>query len=354
MEGKTDMIKLFSERFGEHEMPAPDGAWEAISSQLTLNAAAQTDHVNELFRDRFAEHTVEVDPGVWSHISGQLGHGVAAGGWGSVAAWAGAGIAALVLTGTVVWLNREDPVTVAEGPGKAQQEAPATPTASDVAPQLLNIEPVPASASPVKDATPEATTVPSPKTDDTSPAASVIPQIILNEMAQEAKEEPLKPEDPGDPRVVAEHRPIQDQPVMGYDPPEQVIPTTDRPLVEPPPVSPADDDITTDNIGTGDAIDQEPKQPFSLYLPNVFTPNGDGINDAYTPEGDGHASVKIRVYSMTNNQELVFSADESRAWDGTYFNGGQQCPEGMYLYAIEVIDATGRAHTEGQVVNLLR
>jgi gliding motility-associated-like protein len=355
MEGKTDMIKLFAERFAEHEMPAPDGAWEAISSQLTLNAAADADHVTELFRDRFAEHTVEVDPSVWSNISGQLGHVGTASGWASVAAWAGAGVAALVLTGAVVWLNQEDPPTVAERPIVVQQETPGITGPMDPTMEPTQegsrIPPVP-----VPSTHDQGTPVPAPPHD--GPATSVIPQIILNEMAEEAKEEPLKPETRAeDPRLEEEARPIQLPPVMVEDRP----PTTQTPSVPDHPSHPdatasdrpmeQESDESEDPTGP---LDQEPGQPFSLYLPNVFTPNGDGINDEYRPEGDGHAAVKIRVYSMTNNQELVFAADEARAWNGTYFNGGQQCPEGMYLYAVEVIDAAGRAHTEGRVVNLLR
>ncbi|MBN8672125.1 MAG: gliding motility-associated C-terminal domain-containing protein [Chitinophagales bacterium] len=62
-----------------------------------------------------------------------------------------------------------------------------------------------------------------------------------------------------------------------------------------------------------------------IFIPNTFTPNGDGINDMFFPQGKGLDYVKsFRVYSRWG--ELVFSRDDMKindpasGWDGTFKN----------------------------------
>lgn len=352
MEGKNDLIKLFAERFGEHEVPAPDGAWEAISSQLTLSAAASADHVGELFRERFAGHTVEVDPGVWTNISGQLGHGAAAAGWGAVAAWAGAGVAALVFTGAVVWLTQDPTSSASTAPvAEVKQEQPVANQVQPDAAAMPTIE-VPAAATPAvaseRATDPARMSQPAEVPNETAPANPA--ERIINNMISEANAEPLMPvETAADPRLIEEERAIEPPPVLGMEPTPPMKSEPD------PPATGGGDHSDSNTIDQTTSVAEEPEiKSFTLFLPNVFTPNGDGANDQYKPEGEGFSEVKIRVYSLANNQQEVFSANELRGWDGTYFNGGQLCPEGLYMVAVEVVDANGKAHAEGQVVNLLR
>ncbi|HLO72034.1 MAG TPA: PKD domain-containing protein [Flavipsychrobacter sp.] len=62
-----------------------------------------------------------------------------------------------------------------------------------------------------------------------------------------------------------------------------------------------------------------------IFIPNTFTPNGDGVNDMFFPQGKGLDYVKsFRVYSRWG--ELVFSRDDMKindpasGWDGTFKN----------------------------------
>jgi gliding motility-associated-like protein len=68
-------------------------------------------------------------------------------------------------------------------------------------------------------------------------------------------------------------------------------------------------------------------------LPNVFTPNGDGQNDLYTPILPylfiDHVDMKI--YNRWGG--LVFRAtDPMLNWDGTDINTGKQLNEAVYYY----------------------
>jgi gliding motility-associated-like protein len=73
-----------------------------------------------------------------------------------------------------------------------------------------------------------------------------------------------------------------------------------------------------------------------LDLGNVFTPNGDGINDFFTPLLD--RSLRVRVVQIFDrwgnriyNNEAV--NDNDQLWNG-YNSNGQEVPEGVYYYII--------------------
>lgn len=73
----------------------------------------------------------------------------------------------------------------------------------------------------------------------------------------------------------------------------------------------------------------------SLYLPNVFSPNGDGINDVFQFRVPPSQGFVLNVYDRWGN--LVHtSLDPNHKWDGTTA-GGQPVAEGVYYYAIQVV-----------------
>jgi len=81
-----------------------------------------------------------------------------------------------------------------------------------------------------------------------------------------------------------------------------------------------------------------------LFIPNTFTPNGDGENDIFYPRGQGVSIIKsFRIYNRWG--ELMFERsgihlnDASNAWDGTY-NGGTPRPD-VYVWVIDATCDTG-------------
>lgn len=74
---------------------------------------------------------------------------------------------------------------------------------------------------------------------------------------------------------------------------------------------------------------------FQLYIPNAFTPNGDGINDVFKPETDQPiVDYAMVIYNRWGN--AVFKTNDINVgWDGTR-NGGA-LPQDVYIYRITYV-----------------
>ena len=78
-----------------------------------------------------------------------------------------------------------------------------------------------------------------------------------------------------------------------------------------------------------------------LFVPNAFTPNGDGLNDVFIAQSDEeYRFFEMTIYSGDGRLVLFTSKDIKRGWDGTYKNVPQ--PHGAYTYFIRYQDATGK------------
>lgn len=90
----------------------------------------------------------------------------------------------------------------------------------------------------------------------------------------------------------------------------------------------------------------------SIWLPDVFTPNGDGINDVLMPVLPG--IKKFRCFKIYNRWgQLIFeSRDKSKGWDGTYL--GKQQPIETYVWQIEGEDIAGKVYTKSGLFSLIR
>ncbi|GAA0564852.1 hypothetical protein GCM10009415_54320 [Chitinophaga japonensis] len=72
-----------------------------------------------------------------------------------------------------------------------------------------------------------------------------------------------------------------------------------------------------------------------LFIPNTFTPNGDGRNDRFVIKGlSRYTNVRIEIYNRWGNQ--VYRSDNySNDWDGAGLS------QGIYYYVLKVRDAAG-------------
>ncbi|MEE1943797.1 putative Ig domain-containing protein [Pedobacter sp. KR3-3] len=93
--------------------------------------------------------------------------------------------------------------------------------------------------------------------------------------------------------------------------------------------------------------------PFAneLYIPNTFTPNGDGKNDIFYAYGNLVSKFNMKIYNQWG-QFLFESNSLTTGWDGR-FNGTMQ-PNGVYVYTIAVTFADGTTKTYKGTITLLR
>ncbi|TCJ19000.1 PKD domain-containing protein [Flaviaesturariibacter flavus] len=120
-----------------------------------------------------------------------------------------------------------------------------------------------------------------------------------------------------------------------------------------PAVRPADDQLYTLTVTSEEgcfATDQVFVKLLRLpVIPNVFTPNGDGVNDRWVINHlESYPGATVEVYNRYG--QLVFrSVNYTTAWDGTL--NGQLLPTGTYYYIIN--PKNGRKQMTG-FVDLIR
>ena len=76
------------------------------------------------------------------------------------------------------------------------------------------------------------------------------------------------------------------------------------------------------------------KVPYFFYIPNAFTPDGDGLNERFAPQGEGVDPDNYSMQIFDRSGLLIFSTrNPYDYWDGRN-KYGQMCPEGVYVYKI--------------------
>jgi gliding motility-associated-like protein len=91
-------------------------------------------------------------------------------------------------------------------------------------------------------------------------------------------------------------------------------------------------------------------KPGEVFIPNAFTPNGDGKNDLFKPEGNIKA-LDMKIFNQWG--ELIAENNiAGGGWNGT--SGGKAQPMGVYIYAMKIIMTNGTEVIKKGSVNLLR
>ena len=82
---------------------------------------------------------------------------------------------------------------------------------------------------------------------------------------------------------------------------------------------------------------------FIIHIPNCFTPQGDNLNERFISKGIGIKEYLLNIYSRWG--ELIYSTNDMQyGWDGTYQSTGVQCPQGVYVYDVQIVDDFGDIH----------
>lgn len=104
-------------------------------------------------------------------------------------------------------------------------------------------------------------------------------------------------------------------------------------------------------VGCGVATDDVKISVYKdIFIPNAFTPNGDGINDMFRVlPFENYKIIKFGIYNRWG--KLMFETDDAHnGWNGTF--GGEPAPAGVYVYYIEMQNRQKKIKKKGTIVLL--
>ena len=93
----------------------------------------------------------------------------------------------------------------------------------------------------------------------------------------------------------------------------------------------------------------------TIEIPNVFTPNGDGVNDTFNFSVVGASDVSFNVYNRWGNliKNLELKTNNYILWDGRT-TSGIACSDGVYFYTLTYKLVNGDTQTKKGFITLIR
>lgn len=88
-----------------------------------------------------------------------------------------------------------------------------------------------------------------------------------------------------------------------------------------------------------------------LWFPNSFTPNGNGINENWSPTGFNYTNLEYYVFDRWGEQ-IYKSDSELKPWDGTY--KGNECQQDVYVFIARWRDNSGTIQSAVGHISLIR
>jgi gliding motility-associated-like protein len=82
----------------------------------------------------------------------------------------------------------------------------------------------------------------------------------------------------------------------------------------------------------------------TIFVPNSFTPNDDGKNDFFIPQGMGLDNENFEMYIFNRWGELIYETHSlNRPWDGRSKNGKKVSKTEVYVWLVKTLDSNGNA-----------
>ena len=305
------------------------------------------DPIKDLFRDKLQSHEVMPSKAVWSNVSSSLGHSAAsASGLGASSFLKIAAVVVGVSTVGVVsylYMNNKNSNSKSNKKIVLQDEVLDEPASSETISVPQNTKP----KDPVKNS--ETELISESEISDNvireSQPESLITQESLPVSPSFENQANLEVQETSDvvesvPEVISE---------LPTTPVEQITPSPQENIAEV--VQYAQDEVVSVETLVEDS---EISNSFEevIVLPNIFTPNGDRVNDVFMIEMTEKSEFQIIVLNA-KNQTVFKSNDANFEWDGTMLNG-EPAPTGNYLYYFSAKDLNGKDVTKSSILKIQR
>lgn len=109
----------------------------------------------------------------------------------------------------------------------------------------------------------------------------------------------------------------------------------------------------TNPLGCRDSAYTLVEGPVILYIPNAFTPNNDGINDAFQVVISDVVYYEINIFNRWG-EEVFYSNDPDEAWIGNVKGGDYYAQPGLYNYRLRWKGSRTDAEERSGTIELLR
>lgn len=109
--------------------------------------------------------------------------------------------------------------------------------------------------------------------------------------------------------------------------------------------------MVTNADGCMDTTCQQLEIIEGLIVPDVFTPNGDNINDVFNVKNSGMEEYNLQIFNRWGVLLFETTAPQVK-WDGRT-QSGEESPSGVYYYVLKANSATNKYEKHG-TVTLLR
>ncbi len=91
---------------------------------------------------------------------------------------------------------------------------------------------------------------------------------------------------------------------------------------------------------------------YSFFIPNAFSPNGDGINDTFFGKGKGIIQYELMIFDRWGN--FIFYADDmNKGWDGKINGSNEVLLEDTYIWKVNLTDIFNKKNSFTGTVILL-
>ena len=95
----------------------------------------------------------------------------------------------------------------------------------------------------------------------------------------------------------------------------------------------------TSTITRTEEVDPE----FTFYVPNCFTPNGDGTNEMFFTYGVGIKTFKLWIFDRWGNK-IWWTEDMNQGWDGRVMGHSEIVQEDVYVWKVILTDVFDKKH----------
>jgi gliding motility-associated-like protein len=94
--------------------------------------------------------------------------------------------------------------------------------------------------------------------------------------------------------------------------------------------------------------------PSSLKVPNIFSPNGDGVNGLFFLNTSNLTEITFEIYNRWGNRVYSLTSDTGNIeWDGSN-QYGDPTAEGTYYYIVRAKGSDGEQYDQKGTITLVR